>query len=70
MTMQETLSQTIRKGNSTPAQDRLVDSAPTMLELLEESIMYVEECEQFHKPGCRTLSKRIRAAIKSAEGGK
>ena len=34
--------------------------------LLEETIVYVEECEQYHKPQCRTLSKRIKALL---EGG-
>jgi len=48
---------------------RLIATAPELLELLAESLMYVEECEQFHKPECRTLSKRIRAAIARAEGG-
>jgi hypothetical protein len=48
-------------------QRAMYQAAPDMMALLEESLMYVEECEQFHKPGCRTLSKRIKAAL--AKGG-
>ncbi len=48
-------------------QRAMYQAAPDMMALLEESLMYVEECEQFHKPACRTLSKRIKAVL--AKGG-
>lgn len=43
----------------------LIAQAPNMLDLLTESLMYVEECEEFHDKASRTLSKRIRAAIEA-----
>lgn len=52
-------------GDQEVANARLIAQAPTMLDLLTESLMYVEECEEFHKESCRTLSNRIRAAIKA-----
>jgi hypothetical protein len=52
------------------ANARLIAAAPRLLRerdearaLLEEAIVYVEECEQFNKPMCRTLSKRIKALL-------
>lgn len=48
------------------ANARLIAAAPELLTLLEESLVYVEECESFHKESCRTLSKRIRDAIHAA----
>lgn len=47
------------------ANARLIAQAPNLLDLLTESLMYVEECEGYHKESCRTLSKRIRAAIEA-----
>lgn len=47
------------------ANARLIAQAPTILDLLTESLMYVEECEEYHKESCRTLSKRIKAAIEA-----
>lgn len=47
------------------ANARLIAQSPNLLDLLTESLMYVEECEEFHKESCRTLSKRIRAAIEA-----
>ena len=48
------------------ANARLIAQAPELLTLLEESLIYVEECESFHKESCRTLSARIKAAIHAA----
>jgi hypothetical protein len=42
---------------------RLIGSAPDLLDLLTDALPYVEEGEEFNKPGCRHLSKKIRAAI-------
>lgn len=47
------------------ANARLIAQAPNLLDLLTESLMYVEECEEYHKESCRTLSKRIKAAIEA-----
>lgn len=44
---------------------RLIAQSPNLLDLLTESLMYVEECEEFHDKASRTLSKRIRAAIEA-----
>lgn len=38
-----------------------------LLELLTDALPYVEEGEQFNKPTCRDLSKKIRAAIAKTE---
>ena len=38
--------------------------ADAMEQMLEDALPYVEECEQFNKPMCRGLSKKIRAALR------
>lgn len=48
---------------------RRANAAGDLLELLTLALPYVEEGEQFNKPSCRDLSKKIRAAIAKAEGG-
>lgn len=57
----------------TEANLRLIAAAPEtaaerdyLLELLLEGLPYIEEGECFNKPSCRTLGKRIRAAIAKA----
>ena len=47
---------------------RRANSAGELLELLTLALPCVEESEQFNKPSCRDLSKKIRAAISKAEG--
>ncbi len=36
---------------------------PDLVCVLAEALPYVEESEQFNKPSCRTLSKRIRDIV-------
>jgi hypothetical protein len=50
-------------ADNTEANARLIAAAPDLQEMLVEALPYVEESEQFNKPSCRTLSKRIRAKI-------
>lgn len=51
------------------ANARLIAAAPDLLDLLNEAMPYVEEGETFNKPTRRDLSRRIRAAIQTVEGG-
>jgi hypothetical protein len=44
------------------------DAPPDALAMLCDALPYVEEGEQFNKPTCRGLSKKIRAALALAEG--
>lgn len=41
----------------------LFTAAPTLAGLLAETISYVEEAEQFHKPTARELSKKIKTIL-------
>lgn len=62
----------ISKGESRTLREEhnaLANEHAAMLELLQDAVPYVEESEQFNKPSCRGLSKRILAAIARAEGG-
>ena len=68
----ETASRTVRPHTHADivTTRELIAAAPRLLRerdearaLLEEAIVYVEECEQFNKPMCRTLSKRIKALL-------
>lgn len=46
-----------------------IDEKPerdALVALLREAIPYIEETEQFHKPTCRTLSKRAKIAVQRA----
>ena len=43
---------------------RELTRADAMEQMLEDALPYVEECEQFNKPMCRGLSKKIRAALR------
>lgn len=58
------LNKTISRMESTArATKKDIEELRDFLDLLTQSLPYVEEGEEFNKPSARNLSKRIRAAV-------